>query len=141
VNELSKEIKLNKRRLYIPTYIPTLPEDWQTTWSNHTFPQLSQAILSLFIPISSIPSADLQQIIEASYSTFRHSQTTPLRQTADNEYVLELWHGPTWAFKDVALQFLGNVFSYFLERRNEDKGEGAKDELTVLGATSGDTGS
>lgn len=51
---------------------------------------------------------------------------------------MELWHGPTWAFKDVALQFLGNVFAYLLERRNE---KGAKEELTVVGATSGDTGS
>lgn len=126
--------------LYIPTQIPTLPPDWQTAWSTLTFPQLSQAILSLFIPTSSISSSDLQSIIDASYSTFRHPQTTPLRQTGENEYVLELWHGPTWAFKDVALQFLGNVFAYFLERRNREKAEGGKDELTVLGATSGDTG-
>lgn len=53
---------------------------------------------------------------------------------------MELWHGPTWAFKDVALQFLGNLFAYFLARRNEGKEEG-KEELTVVGATSGDTGS
>lgn len=54
---------------------------------------------------------------------------------------MELWHGPTWAFKDVALQFLGNVFAYFLERRNEGKEESEKEQLTVVGATSGDTGS
>jgi len=126
--------------LYIPTHIPTLPSDWQSTWSNLTFPQLSQAILSLFIPTSSIPTSDLQSIIQTSYSTFRHPLTTPLRQTGENEYVLELWHGPTWAFKDVALQFLGNVFAYFLERRNRGKPDGEEDELTVLGATSGDTG-
>jgi len=54
---------------------------------------------------------------------------------------MELWHGPTWAFKDVALQFLGNVFAYFLERRNKDKKEEEKETLTVVGATSGDTGS
>ena len=126
--------------LYIPTHIPTLPSDWRAAWSNLAFTQLSHAILSLFIPSSSIPADDLQSIIDSSYSTFRHPQTTPLRQTAENEYVLELWHGPTWAFKDVALQFLGNVFAYFLERRNSGKQEGEKDELTVLGATSGDTG-
>jgi len=55
--------------------------------------------------------------------------------------VLELWHGPTWAFKDVALQFLGNVFEYCLGRKNDSLKEGeAKHELTVVGATSGDTG-
>ncbi|CAD6577702.1 MAG: threonine synthase [Tremellales sp. Tagirdzhanova-0007] len=126
--------------LYIPTHIPPLPVDWQSAWSKFTFPQLSQAILSLFIPTSSIPSSDLHSIIEASYSTFRHPQTTPLRQTGENAYVLELWHGPTWAFKDVALQFLGNVFAYLLERRNKGRKDGEKEELTVLGATSGDTG-
>jgi len=65
--------------------------------------------------------------------------TTPLRKTGENEYVMELWHGPTWAFKDVALQFLGETFAYFLGRRNAGKTEG-KEELTVVGATSGDTG-
>lgn len=79
-------------------------------------------------------------IIDKSYSTFRHEVTTPLRQTAEDEYVMELWHGPTWAFKDVALQFLGNVFAYFLERRNQGKKEEEKEQLTVVGATSGDTG-
>ena len=54
---------------------------------------------------------------------------------------MELWHGPTWAFKDVALQFLGNTFAYFLEKRNEGKPEAEKEQLTVVGATSGDTGS
>lgn len=127
--------------LYIPTHIPDLPENWQEEWSNSSFSELSYAILSLFIPGSSIPSTDLKDLINKSYSTFRHDQTTPLRQTGEKEYVMELWHGPTWAFKDVALQFLGNVFAYFLERRNKGKKDGEKEELTVVGATSGDTGS
>lgn len=57
--------------------------------------------------------------------------------------MLELWHGPTFAFKDVALQLLGNLFEFFLERRNKVKianGEKEKERLTVVGATSGDTG-
>lgn len=55
-------------------------------------------------------------------------------------WVLELWHGPTYAFKDVALQFLGNLFEYFLIQENEGKAGKERDHLTVLGATSGDTG-
>jgi len=55
-------------------------------------------------------------------------------------WVLELWHGPTYAFKDVALQFLGNLFEYFLMQENEGKTGAERDRLTVLGATSGDTG-
>lgn len=89
------------------------------------------------MPRDVIPSDDLKTIIDKSYSTFRDEKRTPLRQTGDNEYVMELWHGPTWAFKDVALQFLGNLFAYFLERRNN---AGAEEQLTVVGATSGDTG-
>ncbi|KAK4689974.1 threonine synthase, partial [Tremellales sp. Uapishka_1] len=127
--------------LYIPTHIPTLPSDWRTSWAKLSFPELSHEILSLFIPTASIPSADLKTIIDKSYATFRHEQTTPLRQTAESEYVLELWHGPTWAFKDVALQFLGNVFEYCLEKKNEGVEKGKEVELTVVGATSGDTGS
>ncbi|WWC85270.1 threonine synthase [Kwoniella dendrophila CBS 6074] len=130
--------------LYIPTHIPELPSDWQTKWSNLSFPELSFEILSLFIPQSNISENDLKQIINTSYSTFRHEKTTPLRQTGEKEFVLELWHGPTWAFKDVALQFLGELFRFFLERRNsqlEKDGKEEREELTVVGATSGDTGS
>ncbi|WVQ71413.1 threonine synthase [Cryptococcus sp. DSM 104548] len=126
--------------LYIPTHIPELPSDWQTKWAKLSFPELSHEILSLFVPTAVIPSEDLQSIINTAYGSFRSEKTTPIRQTGENEYVLELWHGPTWAFKDVALQFLGELFRYFLERRNEGKTEG-KEELTVVGATSGDTGS
>lgn len=127
--------------LYIPTEIPSLPANWETEWANLSFPELSLAVLSLFVPTDSIPTADLKDIIDRSYATFRSEEVTPLRQTAANEYVLELWHGPTWAFKDVALQFVGNVFAYLLERANKGKSEEEHEHLTVLGATSGDTGS
>lgn len=127
--------------LYIPTEIPSLPADWETAWAGLSFAELSHRILSLFIPEASIPPADLKDIIDRSYATFRTEDVTPLRKVGDNEYVLELWHGPTWAFKDVALQFVGNVFAYLLERANKGKGEEDKEQLTVLGATSGDTGS
>lgn len=59
----------------------------------------------------------------------------------DKKFVLELFHGPTFAFKDVALQLLGNLFEFFLLRRNAKKAEGeVPEKLTVVGATSGDTG-
>lgn len=133
--------------LYIPSQMPSLPVNWASEWSNLSFPQLSYNILSLFIPSDAsqggIPSDDLQSLINKSYSTFRHPQTTPLKKLKDGEYVLELWHGPTFAFKDVALQFLGNLFEYFLARRNAKLPADASERhhLTVLGATSGDTGS
>lgn len=88
---------------------------------------------------------ELRGLVERSYSTFRHSDVTPLKKlqgaSGKETYVLELFHGPTFAFKDVALQLLGNLFEFFLSRRNAHKGaEEEKERLTVVGATSGDTG-
>lgn len=99
--------------------------------------------MSLYVSPSEIPPEDLKNIIKRSYSTFRHPERTPLVEldAKRNLYLLELFHGPTFAFKDVALQFLGNLFEYFLVRRNKGKEGKDRHHLTVIGATSGDTGS
>jgi len=104
---------------------------------------LAYELLSLYISPSEIPPADLKDIINRSYATFRAADTTPLvpLREEDNLYLLELFHGPTFAFKDVALQLLGNLFEYFLVRRNKGKTGKDRHHLTVVGATSGDTGS
>ncbi len=131
--------------LFIPAQVPQLPANWQSDWANLSFPELSHRVLSLYIPEDpaqgGIPSADLQKVINKSYATFRHKETTPLVRLDDKEWCLELWHGPTFAFKDVALQLLGNLFEYFLQRRNQGKPEEQREKLTIVGATSGDTGS
>jgi len=82
--------------------------------------------------VDDIPAADLRKLIERSYATFTHPEVTPVIKR-DGIYILELFHGVTLAFKDVALQFLGNLFEYILEERGET--------LNIIGATSGDTGS
>nr|XP_036586108.1 threonine synthase [Colletotrichum truncatum]KAF6796299.1 threonine synthase [Colletotrichum truncatum] len=105
--------------LFIPEHIPQV-DNWQA-WKDLSFPELAYEILSLYISPSEIPSDDLKGIINRSYATFRAPETTPLRHLKDNLYLLELFHGPTFAFKDVALQFLGNLFEYFLVRKNEGK--------------------
>lgn len=129
--------------LFIPETIPSLPNDWETKWASLSFPELAFEILSLYISTSEIPSADLKDILDRSYATFRAPETTPLvtLNEKDNLYLLELFHGPTFAFKDVALQTLGNLFEYFLVRRNEGKTGKERHHLSVVGATSGDTGS
>ncbi|KAJ9474500.1 Threonine synthase [Pseudozyma hubeiensis] len=131
--------------LFIPAQIPQLPANWQTEWADLSFSELSHRVLSLYIPEDpsqgGIPSADLQQVINKSYATFRHPDTTPLVRLDDKQWCLELWHGPTFAFKDVALQLLGNLFEYFLQRRNKGKPAEQREKLTIVGATSGDTGS
>lgn len=69
--------------------------------------------MRLYISEREIPNDDLKDLIERSYSTFRSADVTPLKKLDDRLYLLELFHGPTYAFKDVALQFVGNLFEYF----------------------------
>ncbi|EMG46511.1 THR4 Threonine synthase [Candida maltosa Xu316] len=128
--------------LYLPSAIPQLPSDFLTKWADLSFNELAFEILRLYINSNEIPDEDLKKLITNSYSTFRSSEVTPLKKIDDNLYILELFHGPTYAFKDVALQFVGNLFEYFLTRRNAAKQPNEeKDIITVVGATSGDTGS
>ena len=127
--------------LYIPEHIPQLPKDWRTSWAEYSFVDLSVAVLSLYIDEAEISRAELRALVERSYRTFRHPDVTPLRRLGAHTFVLELFHGPTFAFKDVALQLLGNLFEFFLARRNARKAPGEhRERLTVVGATSGDTG-
>lgn len=129
--------------LFIPEEIPSLPSDWSSSWAKCSFEELAFNIFSLYISHSEIPSEDLKRIIHTSYSTFRAEEITPLvtLDQKQNLHLLELFHGPTFAFKDVALQFVGNLFEYFLVRRNKEKTGSGREHLTVVGATSGDTGS
>ena len=97
-------------------------------------------MLSLYISPEEINQSELTDLVGRSYEMFGHPDVTPLRKV-DKTWILELFHGPTFAFKDVALQLLGNLFEFFLKRKNAKKGPGEKkDSLTIIGATSGDTG-
>ncbi|CAM9210443.1 unnamed protein product, partial [Discosporangium mesarthrocarpum] len=127
----------NDRGLYVPEAIPHVSPDEINSWRELSFPQLAHKIMSKYISTEEIVSEDLLDICQRSVLDFRNPDVTPVVRVG-SKWVLELFHGPTFAFKDVALQFLGNLFEYFLTRRR-DAGEDAG--LTVLGATSGDTGS
>lgn len=135
--------------LYIPHSIPSVPLSEILSWSTLSYPKLAAKIFRKFIAEEEIPTADLEDILTRSFATFSTPEVTPVKKlpnvfpeqgngNLDNLYVLELFHGPTFAFKDVALQVLGNLFEYFLERKN--RGTAEKYGITVLGATSGDTG-
>ncbi|KAJ2346752.1 threonine synthase [Coemansia erecta] len=124
--------------LYIPEQLPSLPADWQTAWADMTFAELATELITLFVG-ADLTHAQVAQLVQKSYATFDTKEVTPLVDLDARTHVLELFHGPTFAFKDVALQFLGNLFEFFLERRNA---QGSGDHrITVVGATSGDTGS
>lgn len=127
--------------LFLPEQIPHMPESWSDDWLSWDFTKLAFEIFSLYISPSEIPPQDLRELVDKSYSpaVFRSPQVAPLVRLDSKEhlYLLELFHGPTFAFKDVALQFLGNLFEYFLVRRNKGKETEDREHLTVLGATSG----
>lgn len=115
--------------LIVPESIPNISKEIDS-WRGLNYREIAFKVMSLFI--DDIPSEDLEKLIFASTEKFTSKEVTPTVDI-DDVFILELFHGPTLAFKDLALQFLGNVFEYILQR---DGGE-----LNILGATSGDTGS
>ncbi|KAI8896905.1 tryptophan synthase beta subunit-like PLP-dependent enzyme [Globomyces pollinis-pini] len=128
--------------LYIPTDIPVFPIQTILSWANLPFHKLAFQLYRPYISQSEIPDDDLLDLCFRSFATFSDKDVTPLKKlpsvTNSNFWVLELFHGPTFAFKDVALQFLGNLFDYFLKRKNLNSSKPVS--ITVVGATSGDTG-
>ncbi|MBK1706350.1 threonine synthase [Halochromatium glycolicum] len=117
--------------LLVPEVIPSLPAETLRDWAQLDFQALAVEVLTPFVG-DAIPRADLTDLVERSYAGFTHPEVTPVTEHAERRW-LELFHGPTAAFKDVALQLLGNLFEYLIVR------EGGA--LRILGATSGDTGS
>ena len=117
--------------LIVPQQIPDV-SDRLADWSGLSYAELAFEVISLFA--TDIPAADLRELINRSYAgTFDSDpEVAPITPVGDM-FVMELWHGPTMSFKDVALQLLGNLFEYILADR------GGK--LNILAATSGDTGS
>lgn len=114
--------------LLLPEAIPRAG-DRLAAWRKLGYADLALEIFRLYCDI---PDDDLRPLVRKSYATFRHPEVTPVVRVG-GLFILELFHGPTLAFKDLALQFLGNVFEYVLRRR--------KAELNIVAATSGDTGS
>ena len=118
--------------LYVPEKLPVYTKDQIATWQGLPYTELAFILIQPFVK-ESIPDDDLKAIIDDTYKEFRHPATAPLTQLDYNEWILELYHGPTLAFKDFALQLLGRLLDYLLQRRHQ--------RVAILGATSGDTGS
>lgn len=116
--------------LLVPNELPFVESNLDK-WRLLSFTELSLEIMLLFTS-GRIPREELMSMVKQSYASFRHPEITPVKSVG-KLHILELFHGPTFAFKDVALQFLGNLFAFFLRKRNHP--------LRILGATSGDTGS
>ncbi len=119
--------------LYLPTTLPQVSPETLTGWRQLSYEQLTTEVFRQFAAESTLDCPELPELIHASLKTFRHGAIAPLVQLDDGEnWLLELFYGPTLAFKDYALQVLGQLVGHLLRQTGE--------QITVLGATSGDTG-
>ncbi|NNM12297.1 MAG: threonine synthase [Pseudomonadales bacterium] len=118
--------------LYVPERLPSFSKVEIESWRELRYDQLAECLLEPFVA-GAIPADDFQRMLSETYAEFRHPAVAPLVQIDKNDWVLELFHGPTLAFKDFALQLLGRLLDYILDRRGE--------RVVIMGATSGDTGS
>ncbi len=116
--------------LYVPDTWPALPGADQLDACD-SYAATAAAVCLPFVG-DDVDAADLDAMCRDAYATFRHEAVVPLVQIGDDQWIAELFHGPTLAFKDVALQLVGRLFDHVLGRRGE--------RVTVVGATSGDTG-
>ena len=118
--------------LYVPKTLPSFSREQIAGFRHLSYSDLAFEIVFPFVE-GAIPAEDLRKLIGDTYASFRHDAVAPLIQLDHNQWLLELFHGPTLAFKDFALQLLGRLLDYVLQRRGE--------KVVIMGATSGDTGS
>ena len=118
--------------LYVPEEMPLLTRDALTAMAGRAYEDIAAEVMFPFVE-DCFDEDEFRGIVERAYAGFRHRLRCPLVQTGPNDWILELHHGPTLAFKDVAMQLIGQMFETVLARRGE--------RVTIVGATSGDTGS
>lgn len=117
--------------LYVPQAWPVFSAADFSRLAGRPYDEIAFAVIQPFVG-GDIADADLARMCKEAYSTFRHKAVAPLVQTGPNAFILELFHGPTLAFKDVAMQLLARLMDHVLKQRGR--------RATIVGATSGDTG-
>lgn len=117
--------------LYVPESWPQLSREEIAGFKGKSYAEVALRVIAPFVG-SDIPERDLKRMIDEAYATFTHKDVTPLHKLSSGEHILELFHGPTLAFKDVAMQLISRLMDYVLAAKNE--------RCTIVGATSGDTG-
>jgi threonine synthase len=118
--------------LYVPEIWPALDAAALRALRGKSYGEVAAAVMAPFLG-SAIEAAAFKRLVDGAYRNFGHAAVAPLKQLQGNLWLLELFHGPTLAFKDYALQLVGPLFDHVLARRRE--------RVTIIGATSGDTGS
>lgn len=117
--------------LYVPESYPRVEADEIAAFDTMTYAQVAERIIAPYVD-GEIPAPALRAMIEQAYATFRHPAVAPLVEVDTGQWVMELFHGPTLAFKDVAMQLLARMMDHILAERDQ--------RATIVGATSGDTG-
>jgi len=117
--------------LYVPSEWPRLDAQTIAGFAGRPYAEVAVAVMRPFVG-EAIPDYDIARMAREAYGTFRHPAVAPLVQFGPGEFLLELFHGPTLAFKDLAMQFLGRLMDHVLTARGE--------RTTIVVATSGDTG-
>jgi threonine synthase len=118
--------------LYVPEEIPSLSADEIRALAGKSYEEIAFTVMRPFVG-DTFSDDEFRSLIARAYAGFNHDARAPLVQLAPNHFLLELFHGPTLAFKDFAMQLIGQLFQAVLARRGE--------RVTIVGATSGDTGS
>ncbi|MEL7184624.1 MAG: threonine synthase, partial [Pseudomonadota bacterium] len=118
--------------LYVPEEVPTLSQGDIAALAGLPYEEVAHRVMWPFVK-GAFDEATFADLIERAYGGFGHDARAPLVQLAPNHYLLELFHGPTLAFKDFAMQLIGQMFEHTLRKRGQ--------KVTIVGATSGDTGS
>jgi threonine synthase len=118
--------------LYVPVEWPQLAPEAIRALRGRSYAEIAVAVIAPFVG-EAVDQATLQRLVAGAYAGFGHAAVAPLKQLGPELWLLELFHGPTLAFKDYALQLVGPLFDHVLKRRGQ--------RVTIIGATSGDTGS
>jgi threonine synthase len=118
--------------LYVPETLPEFSREELAEMAGLSYAEIAFRVMQPFVN-GEIDDATFRSIVTEAYATFNHDAVVPLKQLDANHFLLEQFHGPTLAFKDVALQLLGRLLDHFLKKRGE--------RAVIMGATSGDTGS
>ncbi len=120
--------------LFVPDTIPVVSQEQMKQWAGLGYTDLAFELLRLYVDETIIPAADLKRLLKQSFSAFESQNIIPVVPFGKkgNTFIMELFHGPTLSFKDIAMGFLVNCIDYFLQDRNE--------HLSIILATTGDTG-
>ena len=118
--------------LFMPRSWPKVKIENLLNRDDLSYDILAKEIIQNYVG-DTINKKELELITKKSYSNFSHEKIAPIKKIEENKFILELFYGPTFAFKDYPLQLVGNLFQYYLTKKNKN--------ITVIGATSGDTGS